>query len=356
MISASHLGRGRKRYCGDVGGQTEILGEVAGELHGRKSWAINAHLARYRDRIKENTNMQPQFKWQWCNKCQGLSYGNGPALGPCPAGGDHDHSGSYTYFLYHDTSITNYQKDWRWCNKCQGLTYAGSASLGSCPAGGSHDHTGSYDYAINNVGLGDASSQCNWRWCNKCQGLSYAGSEFAGPCPAGGSHDHSGSDNYCLMFSLADQFQNSTTLQDEWQWCKKCQVLTYTGTRTPGLCAAGGSHDHTGSFDYCLSHDDDSIADISQNNWKWCNKCQTIGYAGNPEPGPCPAGGNHDHTGSYNYEVQTGNADQFDQPNWRWCNKCQGLCLTTDEVGPCPAGGAHDHAGSYSYFVGFVAT
>jgi len=42
---------------------------------------------------------QPQFKWQWCNKCQSLAYANGASPGPCPAGGSHDHTGSYNYFV-----------------------------------------------------------------------------------------------------------------------------------------------------------------------------------------------------------------------------------------------------------------
>jgi subtilase family serine protease len=40
------------------------------------------------------------------------------------------------------------QANWRWCNKCQGLAFAGSTSLGLCPAGGNHDHTGSGNYVL----------------------------------------------------------------------------------------------------------------------------------------------------------------------------------------------------------------
>ncbi|MEI9977168.1 MAG: hypothetical protein WDO73_37005 [Ignavibacteriota bacterium] len=33
---------------------------------------------------------------------------------------------------------------------------------------------------------------------------------------------------------------------------QKCQVLSFAGAGTPGNCAAGGTHDHTGSGDYVL--------------------------------------------------------------------------------------------------------
>ena len=34
-----------------------------------------------------------------------------------------------------------------------------------------------------------------------------------------------------------------------------------------------------------------------QSDWKWCNKCQGLTFAGNPYRGKCPAGGNHTHVG-----------------------------------------------------------
>lgn len=40
------------------------------------------------------------------------------------------------------------QDNWRWCTKCQGLAFAGNSSLGPCPAGGTHDHTGSGNYSL----------------------------------------------------------------------------------------------------------------------------------------------------------------------------------------------------------------
>ena len=41
--------------------------------------------------------------------------------------------------------------------------------------------------------------------------------------------------------------------QDDFRWCKKCQVLAFGGM-PPGPCAAGGQHDHTGSGNYMLGY------------------------------------------------------------------------------------------------------
>jgi rubrerythrin len=90
------------------------------------------------------------------------------------------------------------QANWRWCRKCQGLAFAGNPSPGACPAGGQHDHSGSGNYHLPKdyggllLQLLHISSQENWRWCNKCQGLAFAGNPSPGACPAGGQHDPRG--------------------------------------------------------------------------------------------------------------------------------------------------------------------
>ena len=42
--------------------------------------------------------------------------------------------------------------------------------------------------------------------------------------------------------------------QDNWRWCKKCQVLALGGASPAGPCADGGQHDHTGSGNYMLGY------------------------------------------------------------------------------------------------------
>jgi hypothetical protein len=142
------------------------------------------------------------------------------------------------------------------------------------------------------------SEQSNWRWCNKCQVLAFAGSPSLGACAAGGSHDHTGSGDYLLTQNVTDPGR-----QANWRWCNKCQVLAFAGSPSLGACAAGGSHDHTGSGDYLLTQNVTSQPGW-QSNWRWCNKCQVLAFAGNPSLGACAAGGSHDHTGSGNYQLE----------------------------------------------------
>jgi CubicO group peptidase (beta-lactamase class C family) len=151
-------------------------------------------------------------------------------------------------FINSDVAGPGLQNNWQWCKKCQELAFAGGANVGACPAGGSHDHTGSANYQVAQTSSGSAG-QSNWRWCNKCQALAFAGSPSLGPCPAGGQHDHTGSGDYVLPTKGASLPPDS---QDNWRWCKKCQVLALAGGASLGTCAAGGTHDHTGSGDYVL--------------------------------------------------------------------------------------------------------
>jgi len=150
-----------------------------------------------------------------------------------------------------------------------------------------------------------SGKQSNWRWCGKCQGLAYAGGRRIGRCPAGGDHDHGGSGNYVLNSNIQPIAGRQ---QGNWRWCNKCQCLTFAGARRPGGCPAGGAHDHTGSGDYVLTKNVQRIRGGQQNNWLWCNKCQCLTFAGTERLGRCQNGGSHDHAGSDNYvlDVQPG--------------------------------------------------
>ncbi|WP_395711066.1 hypothetical protein [Reyranella sp.] len=146
------------------------------------------------------------------------------------------------------------------------------ATRPSCPAGGEHDHTGSGNYtlAINRAGL---AGQSNWRWCRKCQGLAFGGSPTS-VCPKGGAHDLSQSGDYVLKANVAAQPRH----QSNWRWCNRCQGLAFGGQPTPGACPAGGPHNHGGSGDYLLPINDANAE--GQPNWRWCRKCQGLAYAG----------------------------------------------------------------------------
>ncbi len=144
------------------------------------------------------------------------------------------------------------QNNWRWCQKCQGLFFAGTLSLGVCPAGEGHDPTGSEDYTLN-LGAAGSGQQQSWRWCIKCQGLFYAGNTTTGTCPAGGGHNYSGNLDYSLDLYNPDLGKIVDWQQQNWRWCNRCQGLFFAGNFTTGACPNGGGHNYSGSADYLLN-------------------------------------------------------------------------------------------------------
>jgi hypothetical protein len=132
--------------------------------------------------------------------------------------------------------------------------------------------------------------------------------------------------------------------QPGWRWCSRCQGLAFSG-REPGICPAGGRHDHSASWDYVLFAD--APEHPGQGGWKWCRRCEGLAFL-NHAPGACAAGGAHDHSGSAAYVISLDEAGDAGQDGWRWCNRCQGLAFG-DSQGACPTGGYHNHAGSGRY-------
>ena len=143
--------------------------------------------------------------------------------------------------------------------------------------------------------------QDNWRWCKKCQGLAYAAGSSLGHCAAGGTHDHTGSGDYALVVNDA-----TVIGQHNWRYCNKCRALFFAGG-SPGKCAFGGSHSKTGSGDYVILQVKKGV--VGQDNWRWCGKCQGLWYGAGWAKGPCPGWTdrpteNHDGTGSLNYSLK----------------------------------------------------
>src|SRR5271166_3094715 len=133
--------------------------------------------------------------WTWCKRCQGLFDGLPGAPGKCPAGGAHNSSGSFDYFMLFvdgDMAGPNQQPGWRTCKKCRGLFYGPGAGSSSCPAGTHHDATGSPSLALQVDDGSPSSNQKGWRWCRHCQGLFFAPNP-PGPCPVGAGRVHDGS-------------------------------------------------------------------------------------------------------------------------------------------------------------------
>jgi hypothetical protein len=145
--------------------------------------------------------------------------------------------------------------------------------------------------------------------------------------------------------------------QSEWRWCNKCQGLFYAGPEwNLGRCPQGGSHYATISSSYhYIMWSDLSGSPHLQGGWRFCQKCRSMAYNGHG-PGWCPADGHHDHSVSYNYTMWHSTwLPGWEQNGWRWCRNCQGLAYGAAPTGWCPAwpGARHDHTGSLDYWLTF---
>ena len=359
-----------------------------------------------------------QENCSWCNQCQGLflphfSTSNIP-FGVCPgaasAGGPHIDTDSGNYVL---ATSGGGQTDWAFCTRCNGLFFSGNNTLGVCPAGGGghHNGTASTNYTLATSG----GLQSDWKWCKNCQGLFFPGNNTSGVCPAAAGGHNAGSGSYSLTqlesnsnfilyngcnpilgltvainvtekiicesvsggaakgfaFQLncySPQGETSAwqqyclilwdAYQSDWRWCNECQGLFFAGSNKAGVCpaAAGGAHNDTGSLNYALAQYSEGHFDFNcQLGWSWCYKCQGLFFAGNNTPGVCPAGGDHSQTGSGSYKLlaKSGNG----QSDWMCCNRCQGVYYAGNNAlpgnntlgGVCPAGGAHEGFGSDNY-------
>jgi hypothetical protein len=94
--------------------------------------------------------------WRWCQKCSGLFKNSGPRV--CPAGAEHDPSGSGVYQLdvapIPDATVLGLadpQDNWRMCGKCSGLHFGADASV--CPAGGAHDASDGENKWLSRLGM-----------------------------------------------------------------------------------------------------------------------------------------------------------------------------------------------------------
>ncbi|WP_174297413.1 hypothetical protein [Sphingomonas bacterium] len=185
------------------------------------------------------------------------------------------------------------------------------------------------------------------------------------------AHGCGSNSKYHSTFSIS-----RAAMQDGWRWCSKCQGMHFAGGVTPGVCPAGGAHNHD-SWNYAFAVNDPSAN--GQGGWGWCKKCQGMGFeqrlsTASPQPpirrqdgkswslfqGACPAGGGHDMSDSGSYVISTADPNARGQQNWSWCQKCNilhytgGLAAgTTDSssAGPCPGGGSHTSQGSGNYVV-----
>jgi len=285
-----------------------------------------------------------QSDWRYCSKCKGLNFGAGAV--PCPAGGNHDNSGSQNYVLLHETASALGTDNWRWCNKCYCLNLALGTS-GACAAGGTHalGSSGNYRLALT---VYTGPEENTFSWCSKCGQLCYGGGGGA-PCPAGGLH--ATATGIYTLARVSTRFPVGAAYgQSAWKLCTKCFGLGYSAG-PPGMCSGGGSHNYALN-EYVLAYA--PMASPGQNNWRWCNKCQILHYGGNP-PGPCPAGGTHFGGASGDYILPHSISTYGQETAWRRCSSCTSLVrigngLLPGANGRCPAtGGGHSAPGPNSH-------
>jgi hypothetical protein len=162
-----------------------------------------------------------------------------------------------------------------------------------------------------------------------------------------------------INFTLAHDLPEVAFSQDHWRFCTKCHSMFYDGDPTnKGACASGGGHEAYG-FMFFLAHDLINAAD-SQNSWRFCDKCWSMFFDGDPnDKGRCQAGGVHQSQG-FNFFLRhdLGQEPPFHQEGWRFCSKCSSLFYAGVQTqgGRCVAGGAHEAFGFVFYLPHDLAT
>lgn len=91
-----------------------------------------------------------QADWRWCSKCEGMFFGGHATKGVCPKDhAQHTLAGSGNYSHMHNFNVApGQQRGWRWCQKCEGMWFGDNVSQGSCPASGTHSKVGSGNYSV----------------------------------------------------------------------------------------------------------------------------------------------------------------------------------------------------------------
>jgi M6 family metalloprotease-like protein len=150
------------------------------------------------------------------------------------------------------TLPTNAQSNWWWCTNCYGLFSATStAGGGACKAGGTHrSYSNPTDFRLplNNPTV---AGEQGWRWCNKCAVLFYGPNQATSRCPAGNTHTATGSGQYTCPTDALPLYPRWNQVDARWRRCRKCQSMFNAGPKnTFSNCGAGGQHDGTGSPEY----------------------------------------------------------------------------------------------------------
>jgi hypothetical protein len=148
----------------------------------------------------------------------------------------------------------------------------------------------------------------------------------------------------------------SITYQTGWAECDGCSSLVFTdGEVVTGWCILHQEIGHvcTGANRYKVAFEGEGMK--GQVDWRHCNKCGSLFFAGNPSKGVCPYDhGTHDDSQSGSYELIHTNFPMSlsGRPYWRWCKNCEQLFKPrSNDVTFCSRGGIHVSEGSGYYTV-----
>lgn len=255
-----------------------------------------------------------QANWKWCKKCMMLFYSAGGATS-CPVtspNSSHDGSLSNNYHILFGASATG-EHGWRWCSKCQSL-WSSNATTSKCPFDAGSHSQGSTDYVLS------ASSddiQLGWRACSSCLGLFHGSGSYEdqvanvvsgnnGVCPATSGGLHAAENKHVLFHSVspanASGSGQTSTWQEQWAWCSKCQVLYYGPRQSDSVCPVGPVFRHSAGSNtnyIMLFNSGSGTPPVLDGTWRWCGKCMGLvrGTAS------CSAGGTHDISAGSNYSL-----------------------------------------------------
>lgn len=187
--------------------------------------------------------------------------------------------------------------------------------------------------------MSSTTSQNGWAFCSKCEGLFFSRGSSNGICPKGGAHDPGQSGSYSLDYSLA-----GSPLAVE--AAARASAMRLVAEEAAMLARAEEA--------------------AGQSGWRWCRRCQGLFYAGNgldktlcPAWNPHKPGSSrfHDSKGSGDYTLNFRRARGAEraagQNGWSWCSRCQGLFFAFGGYGVCPTAppGPHVHDAQLADYV-----
>jgi hypothetical protein len=123
--------------------------------------------------------------------------------------------------------------------------------------------------------------QLGWEFCGQCSAIFFARNEGgrAGRCALPPGQPHLGQ-GIPLKLLFAGSDVGAAPSQDNWRWCAKCEGLFFHGNPTDGLCPAGGRHVVTkDSGNYLMVFADGSIPSKrfpASHFFRWCNRCEVM--------------------------------------------------------------------------------